>query len=224
MTQSKWSGTIENVNLSITKRQKELLSIVYHYIKDTGYPPTFEEMKDRLRVVSNQSVIDLLDKLEKRKVLKRSKSIARSLAILPLGYQILGRPPLMPFLGMSYAGAPLESFSIDGEWQQVSPDISLFQEQVFLLKISGDSMINAGIDDGDIVLVKEQKEFVSGDIVLAQTEGESTVKRFISDDKPPFIYLKPENPKYKVIPFNERTRLKGKVISILKNGLLAPVE
>lgn len=208
----------------ITKRQKELLSIIYNYIKGTGYPPTFEEMREALNVSSNQSVVDLLTQLEKKKVIKRGESAARGIAILPVGYQILDNPPLAPFLGTSYAGAPLESFSIEGEWQQVSSDVSQFQDQVFLLKISGDSMINAGINDGDVVLVKEQKEFVSGDIVLAQIDSESTVKRFISDDKPPFIYLKPENPEYEVIPFDERTRLKGKVISIVKNGRLNPVE
>ena len=114
--------------------------------------------------------------------------------------------------------APMEPVEIPGEWQPISDEVAQLQENVFLLKISGDSMINAGIDDGDMVLVKEQKEFLSGDIVLAQIEDESTVKRFISDDKPPFIYLKPENPKYEVIPCTEKTRLKGKIISVIKNG------
>jgi repressor LexA len=105
-----------------------------------------------------------------------------------------------------------------GEWQKLSPGLSQLQNNVFLLKINGDSMINAGIDDGDLVLVKEDKEFVSGDVVLAQIGDETTVKRFISDDKPPFVYLKPENPKYEVIPCTENTRLKGKVISVFKKG------
>ena len=90
-------------------------------------------------------------------------------------------------------------------------------DKTFLFKISDDSMVNVGINKGDTVLIKSQKEFVSGDIVLAQVNGELTVKRFISDDQPPYIYLKPENSKYEVIPFTEEVRMKGKVISIRKS-------
>ena len=208
----------------ITKRQKQLLSIVYEYIKDVGYPPTFEEMRERLQVVSNQSVIDLLEKLGKNRIIKRGDSVARSIAILPLGYEILGSPPLVAFLGATSAGSPIEAVEISGEWQEFSGNVSQLKGNVFLLKISGDSMINAGIDNNDIVLVKSEKEFISGDIVLANNNGESTVKRFVSDDKPPYVYLKPENPKYPVIPFTEEMELKGKVISILKNGYWEPVK
>lgn len=203
---------------NITKRQKELLSVVYQHIKDSGYPPSFEEMKDGLNVSSNQSIIDLLTKLEKQEFIRRNESLARSIMILPLGYEALKKPPLVAFLGATSAGIPIEAIEISGEWQTVSADVAKLKDEVFLLKISGDSMINAGIDDSDIVLVKSQKEFSSGDIVLAQTEGDSTIKRFISDDAPPFVYLKPENPKYDVIPFCDGMRLMGKVISVLKNG------
>lgn len=208
----------------ITKKQKALLSIIYQYIKDTGYPPTFEEMKEKLKVVSNQSVIDFLKKLEEQKLIRRDKSSARGIAILPLGYEVLGNPSLVPFLGATSAGMPLEVIEIPGEWQTISSDVAQLKDEVSLLKISGDSMINAGIDNGDIVLVKSQKEFISGDIVLAQIESNSTIKRFISDDKPPYVYLKPENPKYNIIPFTDETQLTGKIISILKNGYWKPVK
>ena len=87
-----------------------------------------------------------------------------------------------------------------------------------MLKISGDSMINAGIDSEDIVLVEQRKEFSSGDVVHAQIQDEATIKRFMSDDTPPYVYLKPENPAYNVIPFTEETRLLGKVLCVFKNG------
>src|SRR6266480_1861181 len=201
--------------LPITKRQKEMLSILYHYIKDTGYPPTLEEMRHRLNVKSNQSVIDLLHHLEKKKVIKRTASEARSLALLPLGYHMLQKEPLVPFLGITHAGAPIAYADITDEWIPLSQEVSKFSQEIFLLKVSGDSMINAGIDDGDMVLVELKKEFVSGDIVLADVNGESTVKRFISDEKPPYLYLKPENPKYPIILFKKTVTLKGKVVSIL---------
>lgn len=203
---------------NITPRQKDLLSIIYHYIRSEGYAPTFEEMRERLKVTSNQSVIDLLVKLDKNKFIKKNEAIARSIAILPLGYEILGKPPLAPFLGISSAGAPINAIEVTGDWQSLSGDVSKLADQVYILKISGDSMINAGIDDGDMVLVKSEKEYVSGDIVLARIKDEVTVKKFISDDNPPYIYLKPENPKYKIIPATDEMKLEGKVISVLKGG------
>lgn len=203
--------------ITITKRQKELLLIIYQYIKNTGYPPTLKEMKEELNVSSNQSIVDLLSKLNKQTFIKKEESAARSILILPLGYEILNKPSLAPFLGATSAGAPMEAIETLGEWQPISPDVAKLKDEVFLLKISGDSMINAGIDDGDVVLVKSQKEFYSGDVVLAEVGDESTVKRFISDDKPPFVYLKPENPKYENIIFEDGMRLIGKIISVFKN-------
>ncbi|OGK51350.1 repressor LexA [Candidatus Roizmanbacteria bacterium RIFCSPLOWO2_01_FULL_41_22] len=206
------------MNNLITPRQKELLSIVYSYIKNEGYPPTFDEMRKKLKIVSNQSVIDLLNKLVEGKFLKRNENIARSIAILPLGYEALGKPPLAPFLGVTTAGFPIDPIEMTGEWQELPGGVARFADQVFLLKVHGDSMINAGINDGDVVLVKSEKEFSSGDIVLAEVSGESTIKRFVSEDKPPYLYLKPENPEYKIIYFTEEVVLKGKVLSVVKQG------
>ncbi len=208
----------------LTARQKQLLEVIYQFIKNSGYPPTFEEMRENLGVSSNQSIIDLLEKLKRGGYLKRSEG-ARSIAILPFGYEALGQPPLTAFLGVTSAGVPLETVEISGEWITTpTSDVAQLKDDVFLLKVSGDSMLNAGIEDGDAVLVRGQKEFVSGDIVLAKIGDESTIKRFISDDRPPYIYLKPENPKYEIIPFDEETRLVGKVISILKNNYWKPIK
>lgn len=199
---------------SLTERQKELLCIIYNYIKDTGYPPSFEEMRENLEVSSNQSISDLLTKLSQAKLIKRVESMARSISIMPLGYEALDMPFLAPFLGTAAAGAPIKSFEIVGEWQALSPEVSKLSEEVFILKVAGDSMINAGIDDGDTVLVQAKKEFVSGEIVYAQIGDSGAIKRFISEDKPPYVYLKPENPKYGNIIFTDEVRLKGKVISV----------
>lgn len=209
---------------AITARQKELLSIIYEYIKSTGYPPTYSEMRERLGVSSNQSVIDLIEKLRNASFIRKSEAAARGLTILPRGYEALGKPALAPFLGATSAGVPVESIPISGEWQTLPGNVARLQEEVFFLRIAGDSMINAGIDDGDIVLVQTKKEFVSGEIVYAQVGDEGTVKRFISDDSPPFVYLKPENPKYENIVFTEEVELKGKVISIFKNNQWIPAK
>src|SRR3989338_3587433 len=197
-----------NMEKPITKRQNELLEIIYNYIKNTGYPPTFEEMRENLEVASNQSIFDLLDKLKIAGFIRRDAG-ARSIVIMPLGYRALGEPPLAPFLGSTSAGAPVEAIEIPGEWEILSADVAKLKSEIFLLKVAGDSMINAGIEDGDVVIVQNQKEFSSGNVVLAKIGDEATVKRFVSDDKPPYLYLKPENPKYNIIPFAEETRLIG---------------
>jgi len=204
--------------MQVTTRQKELLAIIYGYIKDTGFPPTIGEMREQLGVVSNQSIIDLLGKLRDKGLIKRNEGSARNIAILPMGYGALEKPSLVPFLGIAAAGFPIEAIEISGEWQQVSQDVAKLDANIFMLRISGDSMINAGIDDGDAVLVQTKKEFISGEIVYAQIGDEGTIKRFMSDDKPPYVYLKPENPKYELIPFTHEMELKGKIISVLKNN------
>ncbi|MFH2061449.1 MAG: transcriptional repressor LexA [Candidatus Beckwithbacteria bacterium] len=207
-----------------TSRQKEMLSIIYKYINNSGYPPSIEEMRENLKVSSNQSVLDLLYHLEKKQMIKRVEGIARSITILPLGYEILDKSRLAPFLGASHAGAPVNMLDIQGEWIPLpGKDVAKLNREVFVLKVNGDSMINSGIDDGDMVLVQSQKEFSSGDLVLADLNGDSTIKRFISDDNPPYIYLKPENPKYEIIPFTHEMRLVGKIVSIIKNNELKGV-
>ena len=201
---------------TITERQKQLLEVIYDFCTSTGYPPTFEDMRQNLGVSSNQSIVDLLEKLRRDGYIKKDSG-ARSLAILQLGYSAIGRPALAPILGTTTAGLAAESIEIAGEWRAISPDVARFAEDVFMLKIRGDSMINAGIDDGDAVLVQTMKEFISGDIVFAEIGDAGTVKRFISEDKPPYVYLKPGNPNHKNILFTDDVRLKGKVISVLKS-------
>jgi len=211
------------VEKPITERQKQLLKIIYDFIKSTGYPPTFEEMKENLGVSSNQSVVDLIEKLKKLSLIKKETG-ARTLTILPLGYKMLDLSQLVPLLGITTAGLPVEAIEISGDWQSISPEVSRLTEEMFMLKVSGDSMINAGIDDGDAVLVQTKKEFVSGEIVYASIGDEGTIKRFMSDDKPPYVYLKPENPKYENILFTDEVRLKGKVVSILNKNQWKPAK
>ena len=203
---------------ALTSRQKELLRIIYQYIRDTGYPPSFEEMRIGLEVGSNQSIFDLISKLEQHKLIRKKEGSARGLVILPLGYEVLGENHLTPFLGTTTAGLPISPIEIQGEWKSVSGELDRLEGEVFLLKVKGDSMINAGINDGATVLVKTAKEFFSGEIVLADIAGESTIKRFISEDKPPYLYLKPENPKYNIIYFSDEVSLRGKVVSIINGG------
>lgn len=213
---------------ALTKRQKDLLLMIYEYIKNSGYPPTFQEMRENIGVSSNQSVIGLLNQLKDKGFIKRSEALARGITILPLGYGALGAPPLAPFVGATSAGVPMEAIASAGEWTELGSvagyeRLERLASEVYVLRVHGDSMINAGIEDGDSVLVKNQKEFFTGDIVLAKIGNDATVKRFISEDKPPYLYLKPENPNYEIIYFTEDVLLEGKVISVLKSGQWRPI-
>ena len=146
--------------------------------------------------------------------------------MLPLGYEALGKPLLAPFIGAASAGVPIEAIPIHGQWQtipSVHGRLDRLSEEVFMLRVHGDSMINAGIDDGDAVLVQSKKEFVSGEVVLAQIGDSVTIKRFISQDKPPYVFLKPENPKYELLLIDDDTELKGKIISVFKKGRWTPI-
>lgn len=213
---------------SLTSRQKQLLEIIYEYIKNSGYAPSFEEMKQELRVSSNQSVSDLLKKLINKKSIKRNGGTARGISVLPLGCKIINKPVITPILGTATAGTPTEAVVAVGEWQEIKgvhEKLIQLKGDLSFIHIHGDSMINAGINNGDLVLVRKQQEFISGNIVLARVRAdEFTIKRFISEDKPPYLYLKPENPAYDIILFEDDTEMIGRVLFIYKNGTLIPLD
>ena len=98
----------------------------------------------------------------------------------------------------------------------VDDKIEQLKAELYILRVKGDSMVNAGIKDGDCVLVQEKKEFYSGEIVLAYIGEKATIKRFMSIDEPPYLYLQPENSKYEQIFFTDDVCLSGKIISVLK--------
>lgn len=201
---------MKSTKTSITERQKELLTVIYRSIKDSGYPPTFEEIKSKLNVNSNQAVIDILQALEVKGFIKREEGTARGIKILDKGFAALEITPIVPRLGVVAAGLYKDAFE-DVEWQEVG-SLKTTQD-IFIVEVSGDSMIGAGIEDGDKVLIKKSREFKNGEIVLARDDDGLTIKTLVSKDGR--IYLKPENPKYPNIPIYPETRLLGKVIGII---------
>lgn len=189
---------------NITPKQKKVLELIYDFINTSGFPPTLADLKNALSVVSNQAVLNFLDSLENKGYISREKGEARGIKILPLGYKILNRNQLVMIAGESAAGPFLETLEDTSfNWTilpgQILENEKIKQsEEVFIIKVHGDSMINAGINDGDMLLIKKSKEFKSGDIVVARTDNGTTVKKFIADGGK--RYLKPENPNYKNIP------------------------
>lgn len=195
---------------SLTRRQKQVLKAIYSSLKDSGYPPTLADLRDKLDVSSNQAVLDFLRLLEEKGFIKKEEGAARGLKILEKGYEVLGLEPVIPYVGISAAGPYTQAFE-DVQWQSVG-QVEITKD--FLVKVKGDSMIGADIHDGDIVLVRETDEFKNGDIVLARNDDETTIKRFVHDNGK--VYLKPENPVYPNTPIYPDTRLIGKIVQIIE--------
>lgn len=196
----------------ITKRQKEVLKIIYNSLITAGFPPSFSELKEGLGISSNQTLLDVFSILEKKNLIRREEGSARGIKILRRGYKAINVQPLAPIVGITSAGSFTEAIEGIDAWQPLSKDVETIADDVMIVRVMGDSMINAGIEDGDLVLFKKTSEFVSGDIVLAQTSDGTTIKRFISQNRPPYKFLKAENSKYPAIPITNETQLIGKLV------------
>lgn len=206
------------MGLKITEKQKNVLNEIYESIKETGFPPTLADLKELLDLASNQAVLNYLKSLEKKGLIKREEGQARSIRILPLGFKEIDKSQLAPFVGVSAAGPYIDSFAdAFTSWMPLSDKIlqnekiNKAQDEVFIIQVSGDSMINIDIDDRDMLLVKKSKEFKSGDIVIARTDDGTTVKRFVVEGGK--RYLQPENPAYeKMVIIPGEVKFEGKVI------------
>lgn len=210
--------------MAITDKQKKVLNLIYDYISASSFPPTLVDLKNELNLSSNQSILNFLDALEEKGCIKREDGQARGIKILPLGFQVLGKKQLVPVAGIAAAGPYLESFTeLSFDWREIPtslvPGETLKQtEDMFIIQVAGDSMVNAGIDNGDMILVKKSKDgFVNGDIVVAYKEDGATVKRFIVEKNK--MFLKPENPNYQNIRiFSGEVKFDGKaILNLTKN-------
>lgn len=195
----------------VTKRQKEILCAIYNSLQTDGYPPTFEKLKEILNINSNQAIKDHLNSLQLKGLIQKEEGTARGLVIKPLGYEAINRTPLVRIVGHSAAGPAIQAIE-QNEWVNMPSGYQKY-EDVFIIKISGNSMIDVGIYDGDSVLIKKEKQFKSGDIVLAQIGEDVTLKRFVFDNGR--TYLKPENPGHRIIPITHDTTFLGKYITNL---------
>lgn len=205
----------------ITERQKEFLSAIYSHIASSGFPPSLAELREQMGIASNQAVLDMLATLERKGFIKREGGIARSIRILQSGCVAIGKPPLIPVRGTSYGGTLTETYELLGEWRPLSPELHAMTDRCSFVRVSGDSMVGAGITNGCFVLVKDEHEFTCNDIVLAQTpNGETTIKRYVTQDHPPYVFLQPdpEGAGYPIIPCGPDTELVGRVIAVVRDG------
>jgi len=198
----------------LTKRQKQLLDYIKDEIQSNGLPPTISEMTKALKVKSKNAVAKLLASLEKKELISRD-SKARGIKVFDeFGNEIRTGSMSIPLLGSVPAGGPVMVEENIEEWINLPSSLLRGRKDVFLLQVRGDSMINAGILEGDLVIVRPIREVRSGDIVVALLHDEVTVKRFIEIHNRK--YLKPENPKYENIYPQDEWTIQGKVMGVIR--------
>lgn len=230
----------------LTKKQHELLMFIHERIRETGVSPSFDEMKEALDLASKSGIHRLITALEERGFIRRLAHRARALEVIKLPEQATaaapakGRAPFrpdviqggglgprtastdaandvreLPLLGKIAAGTPIAAIQHERERLPV-PEALLGAGEHYLLEIEGDSMIDAGILDGDTVIIKRVENASSGEIVVALVEGEeATLKRLRK--KGQSIALEPANPAYETRIFGpDQVEVQGKLVGLLR--------
>ena len=178
----------------ITKRQEDVLNYIKKYVVEHGFPPSTREIGAALGLSSPATVHTHLKKLEDAGCIRKTNSKFRTIEIIGDNEYAEKNEELVkvPLLGKITCGNPIEAIETPDEWFTIPASLIPAREVVFTLKASGESMINKGIYDGDIVIVQKQKVARNGDIVVAMTdEGEVTLKTFSKEKD--HIRLQPEN-------------------------------
>lgn len=178
----------------ITKKQKEVLQYIKKFIVNNGYPPAIREIGDGLGLSSPATVHAHLKKLEEAGKIRKTNHKFRTIEILGENEFMTKDSNLVkvPLLGKVTAGNPIEAIEMPDNFFDLPASLIPARETIFTLEVDGESMINAGIYDGDIIIVQKQKNARNGEIVVALTEdNEVTLKTFYKEKD--HIRLQPEN-------------------------------
>jgi repressor LexA len=228
----------------LTRKQSELLRFIHERLKETGVPPSFDEMKDALDLRSKSGIHRLIMALEERGFIRRLPNRARALEVLRLPESStpatprsgrfspnviegnLGKPRpggdadysqqvAIPVMGRIAAGTPISALQTRSHSIALPPDL-LSSGEHYALEVRGDSMIEAGILDGDTVIIKKQDTAESGDIVVALIDDEeATLKRLRK--RGASVALEAANPAYETRIFGpDRVNIQGKLISLVR--------
>lgn len=196
----------------ITPKQEKVLTYIRHFLEHAGYPPTIREIARHFRFAGPQGVQKHLAALEKKGCLKRTRNRSRSI-------QLTGDaagPAGLPIIGTAAAGRPvLADEDVEGT---LSFDFFKQNKNFFCIRVRGESMTDAHIADGDLVVVRSQPSAENGDIVVAMVNGEVTVKRFSRKDGT--VTLTPENRSMQPIVIADGDfRIIGKVIMVVRQNV-----
>lgn len=197
----------------LTRRQKEILTFVQRYSDAHGYPPSVREIGQALGLTSSSTVHSHLSALEKKGYLRRDPSKPRALEILRDERDVPAKKVVpIPVIGRVTAGQPILAQQNIEDYFPLPVEF-VRSEECFILYVRGDSMIEAGIYDGDLLVVRRQQTARDGDVVVARLEDEATVKRFFREaDR---IRLQPENPAMEPI-YTHDAAIEGVAIAVIR--------
>jgi repressor LexA len=200
------------MELDLTKRQKEIFDYIRRYASKHGYPPTVREIGKAVGLTSSSTVHAHLANLEKIGLLRRDPTKPRAIELLiGKAKKALG-PSGLPLVGQVAAGAPILAEEHVEEYLEI-PDVIGGDAGDFVLRVQGDSMKDAGILDGDFVVVRSGEDADNGEIVVALLGEEATVKRFYRENGK--VRLQPANKAYKPIRTTEATVV-GRVVGVFR--------
>jgi repressor LexA len=202
----------------ISDRQREILDLILRTVQERGYPPSVREIGEAVGLNSPSTVHSHLSSLVKQGYLRRDPSKPRAIEVTAPGraQPDLRRAPVrdVPLLGRIAAGSPILAEE-DIEDILPLPTQIVGNDPVFMLRVRGDSMFEAGIHDGDLVVIRRQADADDGDIVAALIDGEeATVKRLRRE--PGKVTLVPANPAYEPMVFTQGVQLLGRVVAVLR--------
>jgi len=197
----------------ITTKQQEILDYIKSQILNKGYPPAVREICEAVHLKSTSSVHSHLESLEKNGYIRRDPTKPRAIEIVDDSFNLSRREIVnVPVIGTVTAGQPiLATENIEGYFPLLSEDMP--RGETFMLKVKGESMINAGIFDGDQIIVKRQPTAENGDIIVALIDDSATVKTYYKEEG--HFRLQPENDTMEPIIVSDLTVL-GKVIGLYR--------
>ncbi|MCO6543010.1 MAG: transcriptional repressor LexA [Lactobacillus sp.] len=204
---------------TISSKQKDILQCIYDYVKSRGYPPTVREICEEVGLSSTSTVHGYLSRLQNHGFLQRNPTKPRALEITNTGLAAINvQQAQIPVLGTVTAGEPILAIQQNAtDFFPLPPDLQSIDGQLFMLTIQGSSMINAGILNGDQVIVHQQNTAENGEIVIAMnSDNEATCKRFYQESD--HIRLQPENDEFDPIILQTATIL-GKVVGLYRQHI-----
>jgi len=193
-------------------KQKKIYFFIKDYLELNGYPPSVRDICEAVGLSSTSTVHGHLKRLEKKGLIRRDQSKTRAIGLLDVELETKSKAMTVPMVGQVTAGSPILAVENIEEYFPL-PASFVRDEHSFVLNVKGESMIDAGIYDGDYIVVRQQNYADDGDIVVALIEDESTVKRFFREGKR--IRLQPENPTMEPMYFDEVSIL-GKVTGLFR--------
>ncbi len=196
----------------LTPRQRQILEFIKREVQQRGYPPSVREIGQAVGLSSSSTVHGHLGKLEEKGYIRRDPTKPRAIEILEPGAPTAANVVYAPVVGRVTAGEPILAVENIEGYFPLAPDFAGAGE-LFLLQVRGDSMIRAGILDGDYVVVRQQPDAVNGEIVVALLGEEATVKRFYRENGQ--VRLQPENDAYPPI-LAQDVHILGKVIGVYR--------